>query len=127
IIAVYKETRYLQAIGGHLPGQVPFAVSLTNEGYYGIILEGQSREPLLLSNRSSTIEGAEDSGLRSRYRNHENQVIPGYRPPIELSSEEEISAAIGGIIGIMVLVVYLAKFDHWLKKIRLDMKNERRT
>ncbi|KAG0292656.1 hypothetical protein BGZ96_003870 [Linnemannia gamsii] len=118
----FKETRYLQAIGGRLPGQVPFAVSLTPEGYYGITLEGPLTEPSLEYN-SSIIEGAEIQSRRSRFRNYDNQVLPGYyiyQDRIELSAADILGIAIGAIIGLFILFVYCAKLDRWLKKIRLD-------
>lgn len=121
--ATFKETKYLQAIGGRLPGQAPFAVSLTHIGYYGINLEGPSMEPSLRNGlNNSTMKVTTFDYLRSRFRNHDNQVIPGYISSYgeKLSDTETIGIAIGAISALIILAVYCMKFNRWLEKIRLD-------
>ncbi|KAF9147809.1 hypothetical protein BG015_010502 [Linnemannia schmuckeri] len=122
-----KDVAYLQAIGGQLPGQVPFAVGLTRDGYYGITLEGPSMGSMLpLDTHTSTIEGVEDRYFRSRFRNHDDQVVPGYKDKYstELSGLETFGAVIGAIFGLLILLYPCSKFNRWLEKIRLD--DERR-
>ncbi|KAF8939643.1 hypothetical protein BGZ47_008084, partial [Haplosporangium gracile] len=112
----YKKVAYLQAIGGQLPGQVPFAVGLTSGGYYGITLEGPSMGSMLpLETYTSTIEGVEDRDLRSRFRNHNDQVVP-----VELTGLEIFGVVVGAIFGLLILLYSYKQFNHWLEKIRLD-------
>ncbi|KAF9541081.1 hypothetical protein EC957_003408 [Mortierella hygrophila] len=122
---IYKDVAYLQTMGGQLPGQVPFAVGLTVEGYYGITLDGTSMGSMIpFENRISTIEGVEDRNIRSRFRNHDQQVVPGYKEPIELSGIEIFGVVIGVIVGFLMLLYPIGKVSKWLEKIRLD--DERR-
>ncbi|KAG9069766.1 hypothetical protein KI688_009091 [Linnemannia hyalina] len=122
---IYKDVAYLQTMGGQLPGQVPFAVGLTAEGYYGITLDGTSMGSMVpFEDRSSIIEGVEDRYTRSRFRNHDQQVVPGYKEPIELSAGEIFGVVMGVIFGFLILLYPIGKFSKWLEKIRLD--DERR-
>lgn len=120
----YKEVIYLQAIGGQLPRQVPFAVGLTVSGYYGITLDGPSMGSMIPSeSRSSTIEGVLDRSLRSRFRNHDGQVVPGYKRsysyPVDLSSTQVIGVVLGAIFGFFFLSYPISIVNRWLKKARL--------
>ncbi|KAF9124064.1 hypothetical protein BGX30_001115 [Mortierella sp. GBA39] len=118
---IYKEVAYLQTMGGQLPGQVPFAVGLTVKGYYGITLDGTSMGSMVpFENHTSTIEGVEYRYLRSRFRNHDQQVVPGYKEPIELSGIEIFGVVMGVIVGFFILLYSIRKVNKWLEKVRLD-------
>lgn len=118
----YKDVVYLQAIGRQLPDQVPFAVGLTADGYYGITLDGSSMGSLIpFENFTSTIEGVQDQYYRSRFRNHDQQVVPGYKRPnsIDLSGIEVFGVVIGAIFGFFFLLYPISKINKWLENIRL--------
>ncbi|KAF9302162.1 hypothetical protein BGZ91_009412, partial [Linnemannia elongata] len=118
IRGVYYNVAYLQAIGGHLPDQVPFAVGLTEYGYYGITLDGASMGSLVpLENSISTIAGVEDRYLRSRFRNYQGQVGPIYTSAGILSGAGIFGAFMGAII---VLAILWYPFNKLLEIIRLD-------
>ncbi|KAG0250680.1 hypothetical protein BGZ95_007123 [Linnemannia exigua] len=119
----YKDVAMFQAIGGHLPGQQPFAVGLGVEGYYGMTLGGASMGSMIpFESGASIIAGfqvAEWRHFRSRLRNHNNQVVPGYKPPTKMDSDTELGIIIGSIVGGLVLLKGLVSFNSWLKKTRL--------
>ncbi|KAG0065131.1 hypothetical protein BGZ89_008574 [Linnemannia elongata] len=117
----YEDVAYLQVIGGQLSGQVPFAVGLAVDGYYGITMDGTSMGSLVpLGNFSSAIEGVEDRYFRSRFRNHNQQVVPGYEKRSALSGIEIFGLLMGATFGLPMLRYLMKKFDKWLEKIRLD-------
>ncbi|KAK5822299.1 hypothetical protein F5H01DRAFT_335414 [Linnemannia elongata] len=122
----YKNVAYLQAIGGQLPDQVPFAVGLTVYGYYGITLDGTSMGGMVplevpleapFENSISTIAGVEDRYLRSRFRNFQGQVGPRYTSADILSGVGIFGAVMGAII---VLAILWYPFNKLLEIIRLD-------
>ncbi|KAF9907067.1 hypothetical protein EC991_011371 [Linnemannia zychae] len=116
-----KDVSMFQAVGGHLPGQEPFAVGLTTKGYFGLTLGGQSMGNIIPAENdySSRIEGAFVRGYRSRFRNHNDQVVPGYKTPKSLDPEIQAAAILGGIFGFFVLVSILRRFNSWLTESRL--------
>ncbi|KAG0065130.1 hypothetical protein BGZ89_008573 [Linnemannia elongata] len=121
IRGVYYNVAYLQAIGGHLPDQVPFAVGLTVYGYYGITLDGAYMGSLVpFENSISTIAGVEDRYLQSRIRNDQGQVGPIYNYLDMLPGTSIFYAVLGAIFGLVILWYPIKKFDKWLEKIRLD-------
>ncbi|KAG0380384.1 hypothetical protein BGX24_008633 [Mortierella sp. AD032] len=116
----YKDVAMFQAIGGYLQGQEPFAVGLAVDGYYGMTLGGSSMGNIVpFENGTSTIVGVEWRYFRSRFRNHNNQVVPGYKYPISMDSETQLGVVIGGIVGLLVLANILWCFDGWLTRTRL--------
>ncbi|KAH7050478.1 hypothetical protein BKA57DRAFT_534768 [Linnemannia elongata] len=118
LYGIYRNVAYLQAIGGQLPDQVPFAVGLTAYGYYGITLDGASMGSLVpLENSISTIAGVEDRSLRSRFRNYQGQVGPIYTSAGILSGAGIFGAFMGAII---VLAILWYPFNKLLEIIRLD-------
>ncbi|OAQ21982.1 hypothetical protein K457DRAFT_26547 [Linnemannia elongata AG-77] len=126
IYGIYKDVAYLQAIGGQLPDQVPFAVGLTVYGYYGITLDGTSMGGMVplevpleapLENSISTIAGVEDRYLRSRIRNFQGQVGPIYTSADILSGAGIFGAVMGAII---VLAILWYPINKLLEIIRLD-------
>ncbi|KAK3841695.1 MAG: hypothetical protein J3R72DRAFT_151134 [Linnemannia gamsii] len=111
---VYKDVAMFQAIGGYLPGQEPFAVGLGVDGYYGMTLGGSS-----MGNGTSITEGVVDRELRSRFRNHNNQVVPGYEEPIPIDQGIQIAHFIGVFVAVCALPKILKSINNWLTKIRL--------
>jgi hypothetical protein len=117
---LYKDVAMFQAIGGYLPNQEPFAVGLTVNGYFGMTLGGQSMGSMIpLENSNSIIEGAEDRSFRSRFRNHNDQVVPDYEEPKELIAEKDIGPIFGFIAGVFVFVGVVRSLIRRFKRRRL--------
>ncbi|KAF9931820.1 hypothetical protein FBU30_009516 [Linnemannia zychae] len=117
----YKDALYLQAISGSEQGSIPFAVGLTTQGYYGISLGGASMGSLLpLEGSDSPIEGPSSRNFRSPFRNHNNQVVPGYEPP---STPLGVSTIFGIVVGVIFVMLFLFRpfmwVNAWLKRTRL--------
>ncbi|KAK3841707.1 MAG: hypothetical protein J3R72DRAFT_510001 [Linnemannia gamsii] len=115
--SVYQDVAMFQAIGGYLPGQESFAVGLGVDGYYGMTLGGSS-----MGNGTSIIEGVKDVGyykLRSRIRNYNNQVVPGYKIPTPIDQGIQIAHFIGVFVAVCALPKILKSINNWLTKIRL--------
>ncbi|KAG0354709.1 hypothetical protein BGX24_006848, partial [Mortierella sp. AD032] len=114
---VYEDVAMFQAIGGYLPGQEPFAVGLGVRGYYGMTLGGSS-----MGNATPIIEGVTNArypNLRSRFRNHNNQVVPGYEEPTPIDQGIQIAHFIGVFVAVCALPKILKSINNWLTKIRL--------
>ncbi|KAK3826675.1 MAG: hypothetical protein J3R72DRAFT_14075 [Linnemannia gamsii] len=94
----YKDVTMFQAICGYLPGQEPFAVGLAVDGYYGMTLGGSSMGNMVpFDNGTSTIGGVEWRYFRSRFRNYNNHVVPGYKYPISMDPETQLGVVIGAL------------------------------
>ncbi|KAF9080709.1 hypothetical protein BGX23_001771, partial [Mortierella sp. AD031] len=112
----FTEVTNIQTIGGHLPGQVPFAFGLTARGYFGMALDGPS-----MGNISGVIEGVVLLGFRSHFRNYNDQVVPGYygKASIEMDSATEVGLIVGAIFGFFPVLALILRFNRWLERNRI--------
>ncbi|KAF9086586.1 hypothetical protein BGX29_001332, partial [Mortierella sp. GBA35] len=112
----FAEVTNIQTIGGHLPGQVPFAFGLTARGYFGMALDGPS-----MGNISGMIEGVVLLGFRSHFRNYNDQVVPGYygKASIEMDSATEVGLIVGAIFGFFPVLALILRFNRWLERNRI--------